>query len=79
MSAIELNNNEETSLFGGDYIIKTSGALDLQWDINNSGFSLFTGSAFDSAKDVILTLPPCKIKVVNAGGNTAVIVNIRKQ
>jgi len=65
-----LLNNEKITLREGSYVFSVSGAMDVQWDLGNGkGFVLFTDSVFVAAEDVILDLPSCAIKIINAGAN----------
>ena len=68
---MNLVNDQFTRIAPGTYALKVSGALTLQWDLDGTGFSDFTGSAFTAAGDVIIELPDCLIKVTLAGANTA--------
>ena len=73
-----LVNNQETVMGMGSYVLKASGALDLQWDLDDgNGFNTVTGGSFTAASDNIITLPTCKLKVINAGANTLTIRIIR--
>ena len=65
-----LKDNEETEIRNGRYAFKTTGALDLQWSINNEPFSTVTDGSFSSASDGVIDLPWCMVKAVNATTET---------
>tara|TARA_R110000787_G_scaffold86785_1_gene184954 strand:+ start:30 stop:254 length:225 start_codon:yes stop_codon:yes gene_type:complete len=65
-----LLNNETLPVIAGDYVVKTNGPLDVQYQIEDEGFSTITGASFSVATDVYIKLPICIVKCANAGANT---------
>jgi len=68
--AAPLKNNEELKVVGGNYAVKVSGAMDLQWQLADEGFVTIPGGSFTGETSVIVDLPKCTIKIINAGANT---------
>ena len=72
----ELANNAELKISGGDYALKVGGAMDLQWQLEDEGFSTVTDGVFTVASDVIVELPACTVKIINAGANILYIRHV---
>ena len=72
-----LANNESANFKGGEYVFKTTGALDLQMQINDEGFDTVTDGSFSAVTDGAITLPICLLKVINASSNTITIKQSR--
>jgi hypothetical protein len=68
-----LNTATDTArLTGGDYTFKTTGALDIQMQIDSEGFATIEGGVY-AASDGVMTLPDCQVKIVNMGANSLVL------
>ena len=63
----KLLNNETTKIIAGDYVVKASGALDVQYQMGDE--SPTTVKSFTTAGDALITLPICILKCANAGAN----------
>ena len=57
----------------GEYVFKTTGALDLQWQIGDEPFSTITNGSYSAAADGTLSLPICRLKVINGTTETITI------
>ena len=68
-----LGNNDTQGFDAGIYIFKTTGALDLQWQLEAEGFSTVTNGSYSAAADGTLELPVCELKVINATTETITI------
>jgi hypothetical protein len=66
----KLLNNETLPVIAGDYVVKASGALDVQYQMDDEAFTTITGASFSTAGDGLVTLPICILKCANAGANT---------
>ena len=66
----KLLNNETLPVIAGDYVVKASGALDVQFQIDDEAFDTITGASFATAGQGLITLPVCIVKCANAGANT---------
>jgi hypothetical protein len=66
----KLTNNETLSVIAGDYVIKATGALDVQYQMDDEAFTTITGASFTTAGEGLITLPVCIVKCANAGANT---------
>ena len=71
-----LQNNETLVLKGGNYAVKASGALDLQWQLDAEGFVTIPDGSFAGETSVIVDLPQCTIKIINASTNTLLLREI---
>jgi hypothetical protein len=68
-------NNQELAITSGTYTLKATGALTIQWDLNDgTGFSEITDGKFTAARSALAVLPACTIRIVGAGTNTLTIV-----
>jgi|TARA_B110000908_G_C9863795_1_gene275279 hypothetical protein len=72
----QLLNNETLVIGGGTYGVKSTGSLDVQWQIGSEAFTTIPNGDFTGVAGVILDLPRCTIKVANAGVNTLFISNV---
>ena len=66
----KLTNNETLSVIAGDYVVKATGALDVQYQMDDEAFTTITGASFTTAGEGLITLPVCIVKCANAGANT---------
>ena len=66
----KLTNNETLPVIAGDYVVKATGALDVQYQMDDEAFTTITGASFTTAGDGLITLPVCIVKCANAGANT---------
>ncbi len=66
----KLLNNETKGIIAGDYVLKASGALDVQYQMGDEAFTTITGASFATAGEGLVTLPICILKCANAGANT---------
>tara|TARA_R110000782_G_C14564832_1_gene386611 strand:- start:16 stop:240 length:225 start_codon:yes stop_codon:yes gene_type:complete len=71
----KLINNETTSITAGDYVVKATGALNVQYQMDDEGFTTIAGASFTTAGEGLITLPICIVKCANAGSN---ILRIKK-
>jgi hypothetical protein len=69
----KLLNNETLPVIAGDYVVKASGALDIQFQMQDEAFTTITGASFSVAGDGVVELPICIIKCANAGANNLII------
>ena len=65
----KLLNNETLPVIAGDYVVKASGALDVQYQMGDEAFTTITGASFSTAGEGLVTLPICILKCANAGAN----------
>jgi hypothetical protein len=65
----KLLNNETAKLIAGDYVIKASGALDVQYQMGDEAFTTIVGNSYTTAGEALVTLPICTLKCANAGAN----------
>jgi hypothetical protein len=65
-------------LDGGLYSYKTTGALDIQWQLNEEAFQTMKGGSYAGIDDDKMEVPPCRIKIINAGASTLEILRVRK-
>ena len=69
-----LNTATDTAtVTGGDYTFKTTGALDIQIQIDAEGFSTIEGGSYSGVSDGVMTLPACQVKIINMGANSLVL------
>ena len=66
----KLTNNQTLSVIAGDYVVKATGALDVQYQMDDEAFTTITGASFATAGEGLITLPVCIVKCANAGANT---------
>ena len=66
----KLTNNQTKSVIAGDYAVKATGALDVQYQMDDEAFTTIAGASFTTAGDGLITLPVCIVKCANAGANT---------
>ena len=66
----KLTNNQTLSVIAGDYVVKATGALDVQYQMDDEAFTTITGASFTTAGEGLITLPVCIVKCANAGANT---------
>ena len=71
-----LQNNETLVVKGGNYAVKVSGPLELQWQLDDEGFATIPDGDFSAATSVIVDLPQCTIKSINAGANTLLLRDV---
>jgi len=77
--SITLKNNQEHKDFkGGVYIYKTSGALDIQQQLDKEGFATVTDGVIAGAESGIIELAlDSDVKVANGGANTLILSHVR--
>ena len=60
------NDRTQDIIKGGKYVFKTSGALDIQMQIDNEGFATIPDGVIAGATTgQVIDLPSCTLKVVN--------------
>ena len=71
----KLLNNGTLPVIAGDYVVKASGALDVQYQMDDEAFTTITGASFTTGGEGLITLPVCIVKCANAGAN---VLRIKK-
>ncbi len=55
----KLTNKKTKSNIDGDYVIKETGDLDVQYQMDDEAFTTITGASFTTAGEGLITLPVC--------------------
>ena len=55
----KLTNNQTLPVIAGDYVVKATGALDVQYQMDDEAFTTITGASFTTAGEGLITLPVC--------------------
>ena len=73
-----LKNDEiKKDVGAGVYAFKATGALDVQFQLADEGFSTITDASFSGASDGVIELPSCQVKVINATTESFIFNKIR--
>ena len=74
----EFVNNDEQEVSAGFYAVKTTGALTIQWELNNEGFNTMTDGVISGESSQSLWLPKCNIKVIDATDKVLMLKTINQ-
>ena len=69
-TTIVIANDQEEKMNAGNYVFKTTGALDVLMQYDTEGFDQTTNGSFTAASSGHIILPDCVLKVSNGAGHT---------
>jgi hypothetical protein len=71
---IKIVNDQFTAVGAGTYTLKATGALTIQFDLDDGeGYQTITDGVVTEAKTVLIALPSCDLKIISAGSNKLTI------